>query len=201
MEVEGVANRKSKGEPVCDPPGSGLDTTPHIGFRLRVQKRIDDAAPGERGIQEWPICMTPLRTERRIHEDGLEGLMDSLDVGEAPFDVDVCAFRVSARDIKDRRIRINAHDTIGAEKFRGNRENTVPASEVYRCPTRDIPFRMGDVHDLRRNPRRRRILLRRGCRVGQRVEGLQDSLELDFLRGLTPSSSRFNPRPTSTLAL
>jgi len=132
MEVESVGNRKGVSEPVGDIPESGLDATPHVGFRLRVQERVDDAARGERGIQERTIRMTSLGTERRIHEDGLEGLMDGPDIRQAPLDVDACAFRVSAGDAKGRGIRINAHHTIGAEKVRGNREDTVPASEVYR---------------------------------------------------------------------
>src|SRR6266705_4917130 len=126
--------------------------------------------------------MAPLRTERWVHEDGVEGLMNGLDVRQAPLDVDVCAFRIPARDVQGRWIRVHAHHRLRAEKFHGDREHTVPASEVHHGPTLDVASRVSEVCDLGRDSRGSRILLCGRRRMGQRIEGFQDSLELDLLR-------------------
>jgi hypothetical protein len=191
VEIEGVRNRKGVRQPVGDLPGAGLDAPTDVRFRPRVQERVDDPAARERGIEERTVRMPTLRAEGRIHEDGLEGLADGSDIREAPLDVDARAFRVPPCDFDRRRIRVQTHHPTGAEKLRGDREHAVPAPEVRRRPALDVAPRRSEVRDLGGDAGGRRILLGVCRRVGQRVQGLQDLLESDLLRRLTPSRNSF----------
>src|SRR5437870_12065680 len=143
--------------------------------------------------------MAPLRTERWIHEDGVEGLMDGPDIGEAPRDVDLRTFCVPQRDLHGKWIRVHARHGPRAEKFRGDREHTVPASEVHDRPTLDVAFRVSEVGDFGRDSRGRRILLRGRRRIPQRIEGLQGPPALSLLRRRTSRSGLPTPPPSARL--
>ena len=191
MELEGVRNRKGVRQPVGNVPGTGLDAPTHVRFRPRVQERVDDSAPRQRGIEERAVRMPTLRAEGRVHEDRLEALADGSDIREAPLDVDARAFRVPACDLDRRRIRVQTHHPTGAEKLRGDREHAVPAPEVRRRTALDVTSRRSEVRDLGGDAGGRRVLLGVCRRMGQRVQGLQDLLESDLLRRLTPSRNSF----------
>src|SRR5207245_1026774 len=60
VEVEGVRNRKGVRQPVGNLPGAGLDAPTDVRFRPRVQERVDDVAPRERGIEERTVRMPTL---------------------------------------------------------------------------------------------------------------------------------------------
>ena len=191
MELEAVRNRKGVRQPVGDFPGTRLDAPTDISFRPRIQESVDDMAPRERGIEERTVRMPTLRAEGRIHEDRLEVLADGSDILETPLDVDARAFRVPPCGFDRRRIRVQTHHPTGAEKLRGDREHAVPAPEVRRRPALDVTSRRGEIRDLGGDAGGRRILLRGRRRMGQRVQGLQDLLESDLLRRLTPSGNSF----------
>src|SRR2546428_9961886 len=103
-----MGNRKRVRKTVRNLPGRRLDTASHVGFGLRVQKRVDDAARSKGGVEEWAVGMAPLRTERRIHGDGIERLMEGLGVRQAPPRLDLSAFCVPARDLQGRCIHVHA---------------------------------------------------------------------------------------------
>src|SRR5207244_8927502 len=107
VEGEGMGKRKRIRKTVRDLPERRLDMASHVGFGLRVQKRVDDAARSKGGVQEWAVGMAPLRTERRIHEDGIERLMDGLDVRQAPCDAKLCLVCVLPRVLQGRSIPVH----------------------------------------------------------------------------------------------
>src|SRR3989442_1999883 len=186
VEVEGVRNRKGVRQPVGDHPGAGLDAPTDVRFRPRVQERVDDVAPRERGVEERSIRMPTLRTERWIHENRLEALADRSDVCEAPLDVDPRAFPVPACDFDRRPIGVQTHHPTGAEKLRGNREHAVPAPEVRRRTALDIAPRRSDIRDLGGDAGGRPRLLPGPRPRGPRGPGLQELLEAGFLLPLAP---------------
>src|SRR5438445_1065943 len=70
VEVEGVRNRKGVRQQVGNLPGAGLDAPTDVRFRPRVQERVDDVAPRERGIEERTVRMPTLGAEGGFKKDG-----------------------------------------------------------------------------------------------------------------------------------
>src|SRR3989449_2880761 len=61
-------------EAIRDGSTLGLDVSPDERLGPRVQERVDDATPSERGVEEDEVCVPRLRTEGWIHKDRIERL-------------------------------------------------------------------------------------------------------------------------------
>src|SRR5437667_7340531 len=148
------------------------DPSSHEFLRRWIEESVDHAAARDRGVEEGTIGLSGLGTEGRIHHDGIEGLVESVDGPPEPFHLDSGPGRVATGNREGFRIRIDPQHSISAQEFRGDREDPIPATQVCDGTTGDVAASRREVDELGRDPRGRRILFRGRYRMGDRVERL-----------------------------
>src|SRR6266568_864439 len=191
MEVERMRDRKRICEAIRDRPAGRLDVAADEGFGGPIEEHVNDATASQRRVQERPVGVPALRSERRVHQDRVDGLVYLAHIADAKLRLHPRLRSVCFRDRNRDRIGIDAEDAPRAEEARREPEHTIPATEVEDRASVDVASPVGDVGNLRRDARRRRVLFARGLRLRQGGEGLERALELDLLH----PSDRHRPIP------
>ena len=116
--------------------------------------------------------MACVGAKRGIHHHRVEWFVHAVHIRENPFDFDLRVFGIATSDFNGLRIDVDAKDVDGSRQSRGNREDPIPAAQVYHGATCDIAAPVGEVDHLRGDPGRRRILFRRWRRSTHRLQRL-----------------------------
>src|SRR5207249_4327413 len=186
MERKQMRNRKPIFESVGDAASRRLDPPLHERLGRRIQKRVHHFPQLHRGIDERTVRVAGLSAERGIHQHRVAGFVHAAYVGDLPLDFDLRAFGVAPGDFDGFGIRVNAQNAGRPRQFRGNREDAVPAAQVYDGATCDVAPTESKLDHLRRDRGGRRILFRRWRRNLHRLQRLQDSPQLHLLRRPVP---------------
>src|SRR5438309_8007482 len=125
-----MRDRKGVLEAIGNRTSGGLDPSSNEFLRRWIEERVGHPAAGDRGVEERTIGLSGLGPERRIHHDGIEGLVESVDGPPNPFHLDSGAGRVAAGDREGFWIRIDSLDPTGAYGFRGDCGDRIPATPV-----------------------------------------------------------------------
>src|SRR6266705_3493996 len=92
VELECARNRECVWETIRDCRTRGFEVPPDERLGGRIQEGVHDVAAPQGRIEERAVRVPRLRTERRIHQDGVDLFANPRDVVEPPFgfDADRC---------------------------------------------------------------------------------------------------------------
>ena len=134
---------------------------------------VDAVREGQGLLQERAVRMGLLASERGIHDDRVRLLGDITDIRQSEIDLGAEALGVHPRYLQRLLGGIESHDHPRIKEPGAYGEHTRAASQVHDLQIGDVPLAIGLEEHVRRDHRRRHILLQGRVRLIERPDLLE----------------------------